>query len=1624
MKKFTILSLMLLFAVFNANIFAATYTVINTNDSGAGSLRQAILDSNGSIGFDTIDFSIPGSVPFTIQPTSALPNINDNWDSGTFIDAGTQDIIIDGTNAGAVTTGLHISSDNNVISGLVINNFGGNGIFIDSCNNNLIVNNYIGTDVTGTVDMGNSLHGVCITNGAQSNTIGGTITGTGNIISGNNQNGVYLSGSGTDNNVILGNFIGTNVTGTVDLGNSSSGVYIANSASSNTIGGIVAGAKNVISGNNDRGIYMINSGTDNNVIIGNFIGTNLTGTGAIGNTNQGIYITNGPQSNIIGGTTAGERNIVSCNFGGVFISGSGTDNNEVIGNYIGTDVNGTSDLGNASDGVIITNSAQGNTIGGTIAGSGNVISGNNQSGIFLTGSATNNKIIGNYIGTDCNGTADLGNSQQGIEITGSAQSNTIGGTIAGTRNIISGNDQNGIYIYNSGTDNNVILGNYIGTDVTGTVDLGNSWYGIRIWDGPQSNIIGGTVAGARNIISGNNNCGIEIYGSGTDNNQVLGNYIGTDVNGTADLGNSSFGIYINGGAQSNIIGGTIAGARNIISGNNQVGIVIWGSGTDNNIIIGNYIGTDVNGTADLGNGWSGVFIASGATSNTIGGTVAGTRNIISGNDQYGINITDLGTDNNRVLGNYIGTDVNGTADLGNTINGISITGGALSNTIGGTVAGARNIISGNNGGINIYGIGTDNNKVLGNYIGTDVNGTSDLGNASHGVIITDSAQGNTIGGTIPGSGNVISGNNNNGVYLSGSGTDNNVIIGNYIGTNLTGTGAIGNTNQGIYINAGPQSNRIGGTTVGERNIISGNLGGILISGSGSDNNIVMGNHIGTNAAGDAALGNTQNGVYILSGAKSNTIGGTDAGTRNIISGNDENGVIIDDSGTDNNVVLGNYIGTDVNGTAGLGNSFIGVYICSGAKSNIIGGTVDGARNIISGNNLYGVYIEGAGTSNNIITGNYIGTNASGTGDLGNSWDGIVSSGNSNTIGGTVAGARNIISGNNWSGVSIISTDNKVIGNYIGTDVTGTLDLGNSRNGIQVEGSSAKSNTIGGTIAGMANIIAYNGQDGVWVHGDNNDYNRISGNSIFSNAGLGIDLAADGVNPNDAGDVDTGPNENLNFPVITDIVQTGVDTYTVNGTAAANIEVELYIVNNSTAGVNADPTGYGEGYEYYTTQNTDGSGNFSFTEIDLSADAVLSSIAIDATSNTSEFGENIAISSNTVTVSISDDAPASEMQGTADVLMSNFTLSADADNAFWTDITVEGNGTNVDSDVSSIKIYADNGNSTYSSAEDTLLGSGTFASGLVDINITDQNIITTSSVYFIVIDLNPAAAIGNTFTISISDSSNFTIMSPDQMAVFTPYLSASVIVTDAPDPITVLPADLAVAAAKAGTRDQVFEQLTLSTSNESATLSIIKADLIGTADDNDVSAAKVYLDNGDDSFSVADDTLIGTGTFTSGTTDINIADQIIGTTAKKYFVCLDISADAVNGHTIGISCADTTYFTVISPDTVSEANIPFESGLTLIKSYADTLDDILIYPNPWNKDLSGDHITFSRLTEDVTIRIYTVAGELVLETDADGQSEWEWDLANEDGESVAVGIYICHISNDADAIKVVKVAIIK
>jgi CSLREA domain-containing protein len=1041
---------------------STTYTVNSTADPGVGvcdatecTLREAIHAANSSGGTDTIKFNIPGAGPHTISPSIGLPAIYDPViiDGTSEPDfAGSPIVELDGSGAPYNIRGLAIWAGSSTVRGLVISGW----------------------------DTGISLEG----NGG--NTVGGTTAGAGNVISGNHSSGVYILGSGATGNEVQGNYIGTDANGTADLGNAD-GVLIED-APNNFIGGMVAGARNVISGNHSSGVYILGSGATGNLVEGNYIGTDVNGTAALGN-DDGVYIEDAP-NNTIGGTVAGARNIISGNgTSGVEITDSGATGNVVEGNYIGTDVNGTADLGNAFYGVLIKD-APSNTIGGTVAGARNIISGNGASGVGIDGSggsdAYGNEVQGNYIGTDVNGTAALGNSVEGVSIY-VAVSNTIGGTLTGARNVISGNDGDGVRVWGSGATGNVVLGNYIGTDKDGTAALGNGGDGVLIYNVPI-NFIGGTVAGARNVISGNGASGVYITGSGATGIRVRGNYIGTDVNGAAALGNSSDGVRID-NAPTNSIGGTLTGERNIISGNGADGVGISGGAATGNQVQGNYIGTDVNGTADLGNSADGVLIQN-APSNTIGGTTAGERNIISKN-AYGVVIEGSGATGNVVLGNYIGTDVNGTTALGNKTRGVYID-NAPSNTVGGTTAGARNVISDSGPGVEIWGSGATGNLVQGNYIGTDKNGTADLGNA-YGVFIQE-APDNTIGGTVAGARNIISGNDQDGVFIDGSGATGNLVQGNYIGTDVNGTAALGNSWWGVSIQEAPD-NTVGGTTAGARNVISGNdHDGVNIWGSGATGNLVQGNYIGTDANGTAALGNHGDGVYII-GAPSNTIGGTVAGARNVISGNNAGGVRIAASGATGNRVEGNYIGTDKNGIAALGNGTNGVVI-SDAPSNTIGGTAPGAGNVISGNGADGLFIAGSGAMGNKVLGNYIGTDKNGTADRGNAYGGVMIEAPNNTIGGTVAGARNVISGNDEDGIRIYGSDatgNVVQGNYIGTDVNGTGDLGNTLDGVHIEG--APSNTIGGTTAGERNVISGNGDDGVSMYGSGATGNQVEGNYI-------------------------------------------------------------------------------------------------------------------------------------------------------------------------------------------------------------------------------------------------------------------------------------------------------------------------------------------------------------------------------------------------------------------------------------------------------------------------------------------------------------------------------------------------
>ena len=267
-----------------------------------------------------------------------------------------------------------------------------------------------------------------------------------------------------------------------------------------------------------------------------------------------------------------------------------------------------------------------------------------------------------------------------------------------------------------------------------------------------------------------------------------------------------------------------------------------------------------------------------------------------------------------------------------------------------------------------------------------------------------------------------------------------------------------------------------------------------------------------------------------------------------------------------NLIQGNFVGTDVAGMAALGNGGDGFYM-SNASANTIGGVEAGARNVISGNTRFGVYLTN-GSGGNLVQGNFIGTDATGSAALGNAVGvELGSDAPGNTIGGVAAGAGNLISGNVGRGISIrgsSATDNVVQGNLIGTDASGTAAMGNGGAGVAIE-SGASNATIGGTTAGAGNIIAYNGGDGVFVVSGTG--NRILSNSIFSNSRLGIDLRADGVTSNDPSDLDGGINKLQNFPEIASarvnadadlVVEYTVDSATTR--SAYPLRVEFFIAD--------------------------------------------------------------------------------------------------------------------------------------------------------------------------------------------------------------------------------------------------------------------------------------------------------------------------------------------------------------------------------------------------------------------------------------------------------------------------------
>jgi hypothetical protein len=566
--------------------------------------------------------------------------------------------------------------------------------------------------------------------------------------------------------------------------------------------------------------------------------------------------------------------------------------------------------------------------------------------------------------------------------------------------------------------------------------------------------------------------------------------------------------------------------------------------------------------------------------------------IIDGYTQSGAKTNTLATGNNAVLL----IELNG-ADAGSGVSGLNFKAGSAGSTVRGLVINRF----ANTNGFAAAGITINTNEitVLGNFIGTDPEGATALGNAA----------GIFSGGFVPG--------------------------GNQIGSPLTG----------------------------DRNVISGNIDPLTGSGSGivltsgSEGDTVQNNHIGVNATGNSALPNyigiTLNGLFGGTTLGEIVIGGALAapgtGEGNVISGNSADGIVFN-AGSGSNLgpvtIGGNTIGLGADATTALGNGFggfngsLGSGIAEDVDTETIGPVLI-RENIISGNAGDGIVYA---STNTTVQGNSIGSDISGALGRGNGLYGIETVGDFRdpldptqtflTIGGSAAGDGNLISDNKFGGIHIRNANADIKGNLIGTQADGASALGNSGPGIDVSEFSGIPDlqvAVGGIAAGAGNTIAYNAAAGVVVGASSVTILR---NSIFNNGpntsgsqeGLGIDLTpgGPGVTPNDAGDADTGPNGYQNFPILTAVsVATGNAIITGSLGSRPSTTYELEFFGNDVL----DPSGYGEGRYFLGATNvtTDASGHVSFETVGfpLVPGALrVTATATDPSGNTSEFSASI------------------------------------------------------------------------------------------------------------------------------------------------------------------------------------------------------------------------------------------------------------------------------------------------------------------------------------------------------------------------------------------------------------------
>ena len=1242
------------------------FDVINTSPDGPGSLRQAILEANQATNDSVIRFAIPqndsgfldvdnavaGGDPtpdvFRIQPTTALPGLNNVNGQEITIDGASQqtltgdtnefgpEIEINGDLAGLGANGLIVESDNVEVRGLTINGFLSRGIAVLG-DGAVISDSYLGTDATGIVAAGNS-------NGIVVDSADNVRIGPGNVVSGNQFEGIYIT-NGSSNVTVSGSKIGTNASGTMAIPNLLDGVHVDGGSTLVTIGGTLNSDHNTISGNGDDGVEFRQAATSSNHLLGNRIGTDRSGTTAIPNGSNGIRI-DGSTNTIVG-----PDNVISGNAQYGVTVGGGADGTTILGNRIGTDSTGMLALPNTSSGILVGvhNAATNTTIGGTDIGARNIISGNGLNGISAFGSGVIGlSILNNFIGLNAAGDAAVPNGgngdSQGIRLEMGVSNVTIGAPGAG--NVISGNLSNGIG--DTFVQDITIQSNFIGTDATGTFAIPNQGAGISFSDA-RNVLLGGADPSERNVISGNrspsnNGNGISLGGSDL---RVIGNYIGTDITGTIDIGNIGEGISV-GNAVNVQIGGSNPGEGNVVSANGRSGINLWNS--DKVHVVGNFVGTSADGSQDLGNTGRGILAPHGSTDVLI------EDNLASGNGDHGIHSWD-GV-NHTIRNNRVGTTADGTAAIANDGFGVFIESTATAIVDG-------NLISGNaNSGIRVI----DQSRSIeptqwlvsegGNgrfYLETPLLSWTDaeamaVALGGHLADITDQAENDfltqtfvndrrswiglndadTEGTFVWSSGEVFDpgvfesfdaaepngGARENYVELFSPGQWNDAsnssdkpgimefqtapdmnliqsllasitVNGNQIGTNALGDMAIPN-HSGIAVSL------LGSTklTIVDNQISGNTTDGIKVFGDAFVPAQITRNNIGTTADGLNVLANGRPGIHLASASNIEVTDNVSVGS------SASSGLIIDESREIS--ARDNYLGVASDGVTAMPNDAFGLFVLRSYDLDIV-------DNVISGNRLSGVRIQESafdpiltqwsvadgGNDNwywitpdqrtwdhsealaqslgaNLVTVNSEQENMFITDTLlplvsrgGTAWNGfndVASDGSfvwsseepvtyskwaaNEPSGGTSENYVYFAADGSWKtwgvgvDVAIIEFTTQpdptaiidaygtidFTGNFIGVGSDGTSPVPNA-DGFDISDSSNV--VIGGPNAVDANLIAHNTADGVHIRREANV--TVTGNSIYSNGSLGIDLAPQGVTPNDSDDSGHGTERSAKFP---------------------------------------------------------------------------------------------------------------------------------------------------------------------------------------------------------------------------------------------------------------------------------------------------------------------------------------------------------------------------------------------------------------------------------------------------------------------------------------------------------------